>query len=493
MNDADEMRNPLLDVFAPFIPLPKMPAQLRREPLLDIPWRTMPPNVREQFLELHTEHFFPTAIATDVATRIHAAILGSMRRRNPLSKREQRRINQLSLLQPGDLRLLPSLANPATAGIIAATTGMGKTSIVERTLQVIAPEQFITHARSEVCGWSKLIQICYLKLDFPSNGSRGGIIDRVLGAFDDLIGTEYERRVRRRNLEAGLLEVMKQLSNHRVGALVLDDVQPDTFDLSPWYREVVMFLLCLMNLGIPLVLCGQPGAFTQLVHELQTLRRFSSIGLFNLPRAISKDDIWWVNEFIPGMLRFNLCENVRDVAAITDRARGLSAGIPGYFAQLWIEAQRLALREESMTATLTLQHLEEAVRSPAITTLMQSAANIEAAAEKERHDKSLTNASSGASGASKARYRSPDSTPAAIEKLVRAARSMEKRQQKENERKTTRNAAYSEGLSDDDLRLANHAMDLLTGLDKTQGELSLDGSKSGSDDEHSTSCASTSM
>lgn len=478
MSANDAQPNPLLEAFTPFISVAEMPGKLHHEPLSNVSWRAMPPGAREQFLELHTDHFFPTRAATDIATRIHAAILGSIRRRNPLSKAEQKRINQLALLQSDNPRILPSLANPATAGIIAAPTGMGKTSIIERTLRVIAPEQVIVHARSEACGWSKLVQICYLKLDFPSNGSRGGLIDHTLGGIDNLIGTDYASQVRRRNLEAGLIEVIKQLSNHRVGILVLDEVQPGTFDMSPWYREFVLLLLCLMNLGIPLMLCGQPGAFIHLTSEIQTLRRFSSIGLFELQRAVSDEDTWWANEFIPGMFEFNLCEKVQNTAEIIKLSRQLSAGVPGFFALLWVEAQRLAIREEGSTATLTPEHLLEATTSQSILALMQSAATIESdalqAAEHARSEGCAATKSSTTHSTSKRGYRAADNNPTTVEKMVHAVRVEERRRKKRAEKQAARNAAHSQNLPDEDLRMANHAITLLAGLDKTQAELSID-------------------
>jgi len=482
MSTNDEQPNPLLKAFAPFIPVCEMPRRLRREPLSNVPWREMSPNAREQFLELQTEHFFATTAATDIATRVHAAILGGIRRRNPLSIAEQKRINQLALLQASDLDILPSLANPATAGIIAATTGMGKTSIIERTLQVIAPEQVVVHARSEACGWSKLVQICYLKLDFPSNGSRGGLIDHTLAGIDNLIGTDYARHVRRRNLEAGLIEVMKQLSSHRVGVLVLDEIQPGTFGMSQWYREFVMFLLCLMNLGIPLILCGQPGAFTHLVSEMQTLRRFSGIGLFELQRAVPDADAWWVDEFIPGMFEFNLCENLQNVTEIIKLSRQASAGIPGFFSRLWVEAQRLAIREEGDIATLTPRHLVEATSSEAIATLMRTASNIESeaqkAAEQLRNQECAATNPSATDDTTKRGYRAADNNPSAVKKLVHTTRIEEKRRKKKEEKQAARNAAYSKGLPAEDLRIANQALALLEGLDQVQAELAIDGSPS---------------
>lgn len=476
MTDGRNAPNPLLDAFAPFIPLPDMPAKLLFEPLSQVPWREMRPSAREEFLSLHLDHFFPTATATDIAIRVHAAVLASIRRRNPLSAAEQKRINQLSLMQPGDLEVLPSLACPASGGVVAGITGMGKSSMAARIAKVIAPTPVIVHAHSATCGWSKLVQIPCLTVAFPTNGSRGALIVQFLAAIDELIGTDYAHRVRRLTIEAALVEVMKQLSNHRVGLVIGDECQPDMFNGSRWYREFVMLMLWLMNLGIPLLLCGQPGAFDRLVAERQTCRRFSGIGIYELHRAASTADRWWEDEFIVGMLRFNLCDEIQGTEEIIKQSRSLSAGVPGYFANLWIEAQRVALRRGERTATLTPSDLLTAARSEPIHKIMLEAAEIEASAlhaASRQRSSNEDDASPGDKTGQARTFRAADSRPDLVQSMVRKARREEERKQRLAANEASRESINDATLTDDDLRLANRALELLAGLDTFQTELPL--------------------
>lgn len=476
MTDGSNEPNPLLEAFSPFIPLSDMPAKLLFEPLSQVPWREMEPSGREEFLSLYLDHFFPTATATDIAIRVQAAVLASIRRRNPLSAAEQKRINQLSLMQPADLEVLPSLACPASGGIIAGITGMGKSSMAARIAKVIAPTPIVVHGRSATCGWSKLVQVPCLTVAFPTNGSRGALIVQFLAAIDELIGTDYAHRVRRLTIEAGLVEMMKQLSNHRVGLVIGDECQPDMFNGSRWYREFVMLMLCLMNLGIPLLLCGQPGAFDRLVAERQTCRRFSGIGIYELHRAESAADRWWEDEFIVGMLRFNLCDEIQGVEEIINQSRSLSAGVPGYFANLWIEAQRVALRRGERTATLTPSDLMTAVRSEPIHKIMLEAAEIEARALHAAAQQRLPNedgASPGGETGQARTFRAADSQAGLVQSAVRKARREEKRRQRLAAKEAARGSSYNSTLAGDDLRLANHALELLSGLDTLQTDLAL--------------------
>ena len=361
------IENPLLEGLAPFISISKMPGALLHEPLVNVNWRAIEPEMREPYLEMHKEHFFPTSFAIEIASSIQSSLRASLTRRNPLLPKEQKRINQLALLlndRTSDMTL-QSLAVPASGGITAGETGEGKSTILRRTLDVIAPQQVIKHSRSESCGWSTLTQVFYLYVDLPSNGTRKALAVRILGALDALIGTDYVTALKRiGNVDAGLVYVMKILSIHRVGMLVLDEAQLDNLDESQWQREFVLFFICLMNLGVPVMLCGHPKAFSNLECVGQTSRRFSDIGFFRLQRALSGDEPWWRDALAPGIMRFNLCESIDDPDAILKASQPGTAGKTALLAARWIEAQRTALRRGGAEARLTPADFEVAKNSP---------------------------------------------------------------------------------------------------------------------------------
>ena len=474
MNTSKQPANPLLEGLTPFIPISQMPARLLHEPLAGVSWQSIAPALREQHLGLRQDHFFPTSRAVDIAVRIHAAMLSSLARREPTAPAEQKRINQLSLLNGGsEAALLPALAAPATGGIIMASTGLGKTSIVERALKVIAPEQVLLHSRSQLCGWSQCMQIAYLKFDFPPNGTRGGLLEAILAAVDRLAGTDYVARNQRlRNLDKSLVFVMKVLVMHRVGIVVPDEMQIENFEVCPWRREFVLFLLCLLNLGIPILLCGQPKAFEGIMQEPQTLRRFSTIGNFKLVRAASEDDVWWHKELVPGIMRFNLCEQVESRNEILKMSRSVAAGVPGYFAQWWEEGQRLALRRGGSAASLTLTDLARASTCEAISDVMQDARKLEIheAGDQGAQPDGSHRCSSIQSVGPQAKLANGAQVPAST-LAVQNARRAEKRAQQRAAAKAEREKKLKGNLSGDDLRIANRSMDLLAGLDEQQQDI----------------------
>lgn len=472
--------NPLFEGISPFIPMSKLPKALLREPLANVPWQSIEPELREPYLGLHTEHFFPTSDSIEIVASIQASVRAGLMRRNPLAPQEHRRINQLALLD-GDVRpdVLQSLASPASGGIVAAETGAGKTSVLRRALELIAPEQVIVHGHSVACGWSRMVQISYLYVDLPSNGSRGGLITRILGGVDAIVGTDYVGKHQRlRNIDQSLLLAMKVLSIHRVGLLVLDEGQQDNFEECAWQREFVLFFLCLMNLGIPIVLSGHPMAFSNLESVAQVMRRFSDIGFFKLSRALRGDESWWRDALVPGVMRFNLCESIEDVETIQRLSQPTTAGIPGLFAARWVESQRIALRRGGAKAQLLPADFEIAGESPRCIALEKIArwlgpytpsdsgyTDLSRRPSPEPDSAGETTASTAASPGNSLVDR-PD-----VNRALKKLADQEKRDVAKRTARQQKNKELLEQLSPEDLRNAQGTLGILTGLEAAQQEL----------------------
>lgn len=359
--------NPLLEALAPFIPFSKMPHALIRQPLKAVDWKSMSPEYRAVLLDQHKDHYWPTRQIIDVAESIQTVMRSGLVARNPLSGPEQRRINTLALA--GDLKTVSfqSLRTPAGGGIISAMTGMGKSATLCRALAVIAPEQLVVHSKSEVCGWSALTQVLYLVIDAPFNGTPGGLLARIAEGMDIVLGTDYSSECRKkRNLDAQLLFVTKLLSSHRVGLLAIDENQLENFDQSIWQKVFVLFFLGLMNLGIPILLLGNPLAFRGLESSSQNIRRLSTMGYHKMTPALTATEPWWATDFVPGMCRFSLCEEIPSIDEIIDTTFEVAGGIPGLFGPLWIEAQRISLRRGGDCAKLHRGDLVAALGSPRV-------------------------------------------------------------------------------------------------------------------------------
>ena len=368
--------NPLLAGLAPYCTLKEMPKRMLREPLANNNWRELRPALREPLLERIREHFFPTSDSINIAMAIQNAVFESLRMRNPASPAERARINRLLTLtgKESETEFLP-LESPVSGGMVLAETGLGKTTILKVSLSAIAPERVIHHGLSEKSDWARLLQITYLHIDFPANGTPWALCLSLAGAMDALLGTEYAKDVARcRNADIAMFQVCKYILMHRVGCVVIDESQADSFDENrSWGSVFVKYFKRLLNFGVPVILSGHPDAFEQLKPSGQLGRRFSGIGRFELTRAVDRSTPWWDAAFTVGVMRFCLVESIRDTAAVKARLSYLSAGVPDFFCVLWKEAQRIALRRDGSTAELSVEDVDAATRSPGFQALSEMA------------------------------------------------------------------------------------------------------------------------
>ena len=468
--------NPLLEVAAPFLTFDEFPAALTREPLVGLDWHSLAPAYRSALLRLCEQHYHPSRFVLDIAESLQSTLRGGLMARNPMSVAEQRRINCLALAGNLEDMRLQSLRVPAGGGIISAITGMGKSALLQRALEVIAPEQVVVHGKSEACGWSSLTQVLYLVIDAPFNGTRGGLLTRIVEGFDMLLGTDHSETLRKlRNLDASLLFVIKLLSNHRVGILAIDENQQQNFDDSAWRDSFILFFLGLMNLGIPVLLLGNPLAFVGLETASQNIRRFSNTGHHKLSPAASASERWWSEDYVPGMCRFLLCDGAPPVHEIVERTFAMSAGVPGLFGPLWIEAQRLALRRGGDRVVLTHDDLLAASSTPRVRELLAIAAQILGTTAEQRFtdipvkmgatrlDKAAKTSASPAEALSENAVKVFDPVAEQREKFKRQLRASQRQAEKRKER--------GDHLGSEDLKIFERKMEAFAGLEGAQEPL----------------------
>ena len=259
------------------------------------------------------------------------------------------------------------------------------------------------------------------------------------------------------------------------GALVLDEGQQDNFDECAWQREFVLFFLAVMNFGIPILLCGHPSAFTSLLVVGQVMRRFSDIGHFHLHRVADGSDATWSKAYVPGVMRFLLCETIEDRERIIQCSHEETGGGRGLFAARWLEAQRIALLKRGTEATVTLADFEHSRYSPRCTELYRMAQwmrghkqvgafdDISSAPAPAIMDADAPSAEA-KPGESKA---DPKAVPKAIQRLMKDGQ----RRAKEKERKANKNAELLKNTTPEDLRKSMRVLEIMAGLGKTQGEL----------------------
>lgn len=462
--------NPLLEALGPFIPMKGLPAALRNEPLAHVAWRSLPPEQRETLLGLSDGHYWPIKHQVHVAGEIQLMLRSGYVQRNPMSEDEQRRINMLALAETVDEIHLQSLKKRAGGSILAAITGMGKSTLVERLLSILAPKQIVVHGTNKDCGWSVLTQVTYLIVNAPSNATRKGLFAAIIGALDALLGTTYEADLKRqKNLDEAMLLVTKVVSLHRVGLLAIDENQASTLSENVWGNEFIQYFLGLMNLGIPVLLIGNPLAFSELAANAQLVRRFVTHGWHELkPATKNEDNSWWTKQFLPGATRFTLCEEVPSMDEIQGVTSDIDGGIPGIFLAIWKEGQKIALRRGKKTAHLAAKDLEIAALSPNVKKLVDIARAV-STGNVNAQFADLPQKSQVPNQADTGKPMNGDMEGAG--EALRRIASQLKQQESRQKNKKKRDQAAREKLTEDDLRRGADALAKLAGEQVDQGEL----------------------
>lgn len=357
--------NPFLEALPPPISFADIPQALLRDPFADLQVMAYPPAQREQLIESMDQFFVSTSSILEIAYGLQILVRRALAVRNPLHKAERLRINRIGMLRKdiNDLKLIPAMDGAGM--LVAGMTATGKSAILKRMLELIVPEQVITHGSSTVCEWHQLKQCYYLYVDQSSNGTRGGLLKRILEALDAELGTDYfTQHKRATNLDATLVVVCKLLSLHRVAVLIIDENQQSNLADSPWALEFVLFYHSLMNLGISVVLVGNPLAFTHLHMLSQVMRRFAIGGIHELVPAVASDR-WWKRDYLAGVRTCSLVEEWqvedkwRDEFELTH-----SGGLTGVHKALHKEVQRSALRRGGDRACVVHDDYMAALRSP---------------------------------------------------------------------------------------------------------------------------------
>ncbi len=462
-----------LERLPPPIPFQQLPARLTRQPIASNMLTGIPPHDREFLLGAVEKLHVPTAHVLNAAMGVQQLLRRSLLQMNALDHKNRVRFNQLAVAKTGqDIRLVGTVNGGGM--IISGITGLFKSSIVKRMLELIAPEQLIVYPGTEVPGQYELHQVVFLYVDQPSNGSRGALMKRILMALDEVLGTDYARAHQRStNLDTLLVAVAKLLMLHRVALIVIDEKQEQNFGESAYALEFVLFYLSLMNLGMSVVLIGNPLAYQRLGMFSQVMRRFSVGGIHRLRPATERDK-WWSRDLVPGVAQFDVVDSWN----VSLERRGqlgmtLAGGNPGLYVALQVEAQRAALRRcRGSVVVIEESDYALASRSPSYYELERIARALQNDAELSGCYADLPSDDEGDGSPAGIATQPNDLLPGgAVGDYLKKQLAQFKRQQTKSINHLTKQIDQIKTLSPDDMRMLGVTGELLSSLEDTVAKL----------------------
>lgn len=194
-----------------------------------------------------------------------------------------------ALVQAGSPRpiCLPGDSHALSRSVFGVS-GAGKTTLAKMVLSTFP--MIVEHREYEGVP-ARFVQVVWVFVSCPANGSVMTLMKGILHWFDLYLGTYYVKEVSTRsNTTDYILKVEDVLRRHFVGLLVIDEIQ---FALKAADKtQLIDFLTNLLNSNnCTFILLGTPEARKYMVRSFRTTRRSSSDGAIEM-NPFSMGDLW---------------------------------------------------------------------------------------------------------------------------------------------------------------------------------------------------------
>jgi len=237
---------------------------------------------------------------------------------------------------------------------IVGLSGCGKTKAVQKCLE--AYPLAIFHPELHI------IQIPWLKLECPRNGSLTELCYNFFRAVDGRIGTQYFNTYCKPRVSVdSLIAEMAQIANlHAIGVLVIDEIQHLSKKRSGGEEAMLDFFVTLTNsIGIPVVFVGTPKARNLFATDFKMAKRTTGLGNVLWDR-IPQDDEW--NRLVNYIWKYQWLRSKGNLTQqITDTLYDLSQGVIDILVKLYVLSQwrAMILGKEILTVELIKKVYED--------------------------------------------------------------------------------------------------------------------------------------
>lgn len=268
--------NPLIEALPPYTEPNEIAGKFGRYPAITDSERLLPRPDRALLISRLNGYLEPLPSHYEVIEKMNIIVRAGYEFRNPRDEDFRKaRIRFYRESMKGNICPIGN-TGPSTAPSFAlfGTSGVGKSSVVDRSLSFLP--QVLFHQEY------KFTQVVWLKLDCPTVGSLKQLLKNMLKKMDELLGSTYHNEVGRRGtIDELILSVAKIAAEHNLGVLVIDEIQNLLDGSGVSQAQMLNFFVTFANeVKIPVVTIGTPRALSMLQGTFREARRVGDHGTY---------------------------------------------------------------------------------------------------------------------------------------------------------------------------------------------------------------------
>ncbi|WP_028243221.1 TniB family NTP-binding protein [Pseudobutyrivibrio ruminis] len=159
--------------------------------------------------------YYPSVMSIEIYNKLYLATALSLKKKNSRLATIQKNVNYSSIHEQSAYR---GIIGGADSFSIIGTSGIGKSSAIQKAIELISPHRYIEFENSKI--------IPCLQVQCPFDASPKGMLLSVLKSVDDCIGTDYYKRSQRTSITTDILiGTVGQVCINHIGLLIIDEIQ----------------------------------------------------------------------------------------------------------------------------------------------------------------------------------------------------------------------------------------------------------------------------
>ncbi|WP_124552731.1 AAA family ATPase [Methylophilus methylotrophus] len=335
--------NPLLEKIPEFNDLKHVVEAMRQDPLRDVDIPSLSFIERDALLSGEKVILNPTKMTIKTVMTWYGMLVTGLHNRNPLISANRTGHYEMITAQSHS-EMKKASRSGISINVVKGPPGNGKSVTIQGFCSLL-PE-VVDHGLNEAAGWAKHQQLVWLHINLPHDGSRGGFLTSILESIDNALDTQYAITIPKqyKTIEKLSVATLRILTVHHTGIIFIDEAQLRNLVRGNHAELMQLFILQLMNTGIPIVISGNERALDW-VEYCQDISRLTLTEISHFHPVGALDEPGWKTNWEAlcdnGVMKYYVLTGpIQSFAACSQKLYECSGGIARLALTLWTIAQR---------------------------------------------------------------------------------------------------------------------------------------------------------